>query len=164
MFVTPEFCIYKHCLQFLFAVKMVPRESEDNAYANFWDDRQRALLYAMTLFFFRKIVCALWLTERRVCIRVCKHGCDVKMFCFSRTNHVSTNLKKFLTSKLDKVTLFTHSFVSWNLENLYKQAESIFFAKADILSQKNPYFWKASFCKTRTDYACKTSRTRLWDW
>ena len=33
---------------------MVPRESEDNAYANFWDDRQRALLFAMTLFFFIK--------------------------------------------------------------------------------------------------------------
>ena len=74
-----------------------------------------------------KIVRALWLAERRVCMRVCKHGCDVKMFCFSRANHVSTNLKKFLSSKLDKVTLFTHSFVGWNLENLYKQAVSIFF-------------------------------------
>ena len=49
--------------------------------------------------------------ERRVCMRVCKHGCDVKIFCFSRANHISTNLKKFLSSKLDKVTLFTHSFV-----------------------------------------------------
>jgi len=29
-------------------------------------------------------------------MRVCKHGCDVKMFCFSRANHASTNLKKFL--------------------------------------------------------------------
>ena len=28
----------------------------------------------------------------RVCITVCKHGCDVKMFCFSRANHASTNL------------------------------------------------------------------------
>ena len=27
---------------------MVPRESEDNAYTNLWDDRQGALLYAMT--------------------------------------------------------------------------------------------------------------------
>ena len=44
-------------------------------------------------------------------MRVCKHGCDVKMFYFSRANHVSMNLKKFLSSKLDKVTLFTHSFV-----------------------------------------------------
>ena len=25
-----------------------------------------------------KIVHALWLAERRVCLRVCKHGCDVK--------------------------------------------------------------------------------------
>ena len=56
------------------------------------------------------------------CMRVCKHRCDVKMFFFSRANHASTNLKKFLSSKLDKFTLFTHSFVSWSLENLYKQA------------------------------------------
>ena len=68
-----------------------------------------------------KIVCALWLAERSICRRVCKHGCDLKMFCFSRTNHASTNLKKFLSRKLDEFTLFTHSLVGWNLENLYKQ-------------------------------------------
>ena len=28
-------------------------------------------------------------------MRVCKHGFDVEMFCFSRANHASTNLKKF---------------------------------------------------------------------
>ena len=27
-----------------------------------------------------KMVRALWLAERRVCMRVCKHGCDVKNF------------------------------------------------------------------------------------
>ena len=111
-----------------------------------------------------KIVRALWLAERRVCMRVCKHGCDVKMFCFSRANHVSTNLKKFLSSKLDKVTLFTHSFVGWNLENLYKQAVSTFFRLSWHFKREKSVFWKASFCKTRTDYACKTSCTRLWDW
>ena len=41
---------------------------------------------------------------------LCKYGCDngceyVKMFCFSRANHASTNLKKFLSQKLDKFTL-----------------------------------------------------------
>ena len=84
--------------------------------------------WTISIYKIAKIVRALWSAERRVCMRVCKHGCDVKMFCFSRANHVSTNLKKFLTSKLDKVTLFTHSFVGWNLENLYKQAVSIFFS------------------------------------
>ena len=60
-------------------------------------------------------------------MRVCKHDFDVKMFCFSRANHASTNLKKFSSSKLDKFTLFTHSFVGWNLENRYKEGVSIFF-------------------------------------
>ena len=49
------------------------------------------------------------------------------MFCFSRANHASTNLKKLSSSKLDKFTLFTHSFVGWNLENRYKEGVSIFF-------------------------------------
>ena len=91
-----------------------------------------------------KIVHALWLAERSACMRVCKHGCALKMFCFSRANHATTNLKKFSSSKLDKFTLFTHSFVGWNLENLYKQAVSTFF---QILSEKNPYFGKHLFAK-----------------
>ena len=73
-----------------------------------------------------KIVRALWLAERSVCMRVCKHGCGVKLFGFSRANHASTNLKKFSSSKLDKFALFTHSFVGWNMENRYKEGESIF--------------------------------------
>ena len=68
------------------------------------------------------------------------------MFCFSHANHIRTNLKKFFSSKLDKATLFTHSFDSWNLENLYKQAVN-FFAKADILSKKNLYFGMHLFAK-----------------
>ena len=54
-----------------------------------------------------KIVWVLWLAERSVYMRVCKHGCDVtKMFCFSWANHTSANLKKFFSSKLNKFTLF----------------------------------------------------------
>ena len=76
-----------------------------------------------------KKVSALWLAERSVCRRVCQQiGCGVKMFCYSRANHASTNLKKFSSSKLDKFTLFTHSSVGWNLENRYKEGMSIFFA------------------------------------
>ena len=55
-------------------------------------------------------------------MRVCKHGCGVKLFGFSLANHTSMNLKKFLSSKLDKFTLL-------------------------ILSEKNPYFAKHLFAK-----------------
>ena len=98
----------------------------------------------------------LWLAKRSFCVRVCKHGCGVKMFCFSRANHASTDLKKFSTSKLNKFTLFTHSFVGWNLENRYKGVSIIFCLRWHFKREKS-IFWKASFCKTRIDYACKTS-------
>ena len=35
------------CLQFLLEVKMAPRETENNAYANSWGDKQRALWYVI---------------------------------------------------------------------------------------------------------------------
>ena len=111
-----------------------------------------------------KIVRALWLAERIVCVRVCKHGCGVKLFCFSRANHASMNLKNFSSSKLDKFNLFTHSFVGWNLENRYKESVSIFFRFIWHFKREKSVFWKASFYKTRTDYECKTSWTRLCDW
>ena len=117
----------------------------------------RNLFYKIT-----KIVRALWLAERSVCMRVCKHGCGVKLFGFSCPNHASMNLKKFSSSKLNKFTLFTHSFVGWNLENRYKESVSIFFfCLSWHFKREKSVFWKASLCKTRTDYACKTSGTRL---
>ena len=75
-----------------------------------------------------KIERALWLAEKSVCMRVFKHGCDVKMFCFSRANHASTNLKTFLSSKLDKFTLFTHSSAeTWKIfTNLFSEFYGIF--------------------------------------
>ena len=39
--------LHKHFLQFLVGVKMAPRETENNAYAKFWGDKQRALWYVM---------------------------------------------------------------------------------------------------------------------
>ena len=41
---------HKHCLQFLLGVKMAPNETEDNSYAKFWGDEQRALRYALVFF------------------------------------------------------------------------------------------------------------------
>ena len=41
--------------------------------------------------------------ECLICMRVCKHGCDVKMFCFSCANHASMNLKKVFMFKTQQV-------------------------------------------------------------
>ena len=47
-------------------------------------------------------------------MRVRKPGCDIKnVFCFSRANRKSTNLKKKVFElKIDNFTLFTH-FPRW---------------------------------------------------
>ena len=66
-------------------------------------------VYTKNYYKITKIVRALWLAERSVCMRVCKHGCGVKMFCFSRANHPSTNLKKVLSWKARQV-YFIHPF------------------------------------------------------
>ena len=49
LFVCHLKILHKHCLQFLdlLAVKMAPRETENNAYAKFWADKQRAFWHVM---------------------------------------------------------------------------------------------------------------------
>ena len=47
LFVCHSNIWHKHCLKFLLGVKMAPRETENNAYAKFWGDKQRALWYVM---------------------------------------------------------------------------------------------------------------------
>ena len=49
LFVWHPKILHKHCLQFLLGVKMAPRETEDNAYAKFCVDKQRALWYFTVL-------------------------------------------------------------------------------------------------------------------
>ena len=44
--------ILHSCLQFLLGVKMAPRETENNAYAKCWGDKQRALWYFLEWFKF----------------------------------------------------------------------------------------------------------------
>ena len=47
LFVCHPQILHKNCLEFLLRVKMAPRETENNAYAKFWGDKQRALWYVM---------------------------------------------------------------------------------------------------------------------
>ena len=43
LFVCHPTILHKHCLQFLLGVKMAPRETENNAYAKLWGDKQNQL-------------------------------------------------------------------------------------------------------------------------
>ena len=47
LFVCNTKILHKHCLQFLLGVNMAPSETENNACAKFWGDKQRALWYVM---------------------------------------------------------------------------------------------------------------------
>ena len=49
LFVCHPQILHKNCLQFLLGVKMAPRETEDNSYAKFGGDKQRALWYVMVV-------------------------------------------------------------------------------------------------------------------
>ena len=99
-----------------------------------------------TFYKITKIVGALWLAERRVCMRVCKNGC----------NHASTNLKKVWSWKTRQVCFIYPFPRRFKLErSLETCCDNFFFAWADILSDKNPYFGKHLFCKIKTDYAYK---------
>ena len=49
LFVCHPKILHKHCLQFLLGVKMAPRETENNAYAKFWGEKQGAL-WCVTVF------------------------------------------------------------------------------------------------------------------
>ena len=50
LFVCHPNTLRNHCRQFLLGVKMAPRETENNAYSNFWGVKQRALWYVMVFY------------------------------------------------------------------------------------------------------------------
>ena len=49
LFVCHPTILHKHCLQFLLVAKMALRETENNAYAKFWDDNKEH--YGMLWYF-----------------------------------------------------------------------------------------------------------------
>ena len=65
LFVWHPEIFHKYCLQFLLGVKITRRETENNAYAKFWGNKQRALWYVM-LFSWS----GLFFNERNQCVPV----------------------------------------------------------------------------------------------
>ena len=101
----------------------------------------------MALYKIAKIVCALWLAERRVCMRVCKHGSDVKMFAFSALVTQARIWKSFWVQNSTRLLYLPipSSAETWKI--FTNKLCQFFFAKADILSEKIPYFGKHLFAK-----------------
>ena len=78
------------------------------------------------------------------------------MFCFSCANHASTKLRKVLSWKTRQV-YFIYPFPRrLKLEKSLETFCVYFFSLGlPLLSEKNSYFGKHLFCKTKTDYTCK---------
>ena len=83
----------------------------------------------MILFYkITNIVRALWLAERSVCMRVCKQGCGVKLFGFSRANHASTIWK---SSRVQNSTSLLYLAIPSSAETwkiVTKKVSQFFFA------------------------------------
>ena len=83
---------YVSCLHGLYKLSWIRKERKPITGA--WTNH----IYKIT-----KIVRTLWLAERSVCMRVCKHGCGVKLLGFSRANHASTKFEKVFEFKTRQV-------------------------------------------------------------
>ena len=96
--------IYENC-----RVKNYMKEDHRSCRRNFCSWEKKA--FCSCVYKTTKIVCALWLAKRSVCImRVCKHGCGVKMFCSSRAKSRKHEFEKVFKFKTPKV-YFIYSFL-----------------------------------------------------
>ena len=79
---------------------------------------------------------------------VCKHGCAVKTFCFSRANYASTNLKMFSSIKTRQV-YFIYPFLRRLRLGKSLQRRCVNFSSLELtfLSEKNSNFGKHLFAK-----------------
>ena len=105
-----------------------------------------------------KIICVLWLAERRICMRVCKHSCDIKIFCLFARLSCKHEFEKGFELKNSTSLLYLPIFSYVETWKIFRNMLCQFaFPWADILSKKNLHFGKHLFCKTKTesDYAYK---------
>ena len=132
--------------------KMFACGQNKTRYRSYWtdiDDQYSAWNYVIgttTLYKITEIVCALWLTERSVCMRVCKHGFDMRCFAF-RANHASTNSERVLVIKTRQV-YFIYSFLRrLKLGKSFQRSWVNFFRLSWHFKRENPYFGQFLFAK-----------------
>ena len=106
---------------------------------------RKTWLSNLPLYKITKIVRVLWLAERSVCTRVCKHGCDVRWFAI---RELITHARIWSLLYL----LIPSSAETWKIFS--NKLCQLFFRASWHFKREKSVFWKASFCKTRTNYAC----------
>ena len=91
---------------------------------------------------------ALWLVERRVCIRVCKHGCDVKMFCFSPANQAWIGKNFWVGNSTSLLYLPIHSSAeTWKI---FTNMLCEFFLRLSWhFKREKSVFWTAHFMQNK---------------
>ena len=87
-----------------------------------------------------KIVRALWLAERNVCMRVRKHGCDVRCFAFRALITQSRIWKSFSDQNSTSLLYLPIPFAGW--KSLQTSCVNFF-----ALKLKNPYLGKHLLAK-----------------
>ena len=100
----------------------------------------------------------LWLAERHVCIR--EHGCDLRYFAFRvliTQARIWKSLKSFLVENSTSL-LYLPIPLSDETWKIFTNMLCQFLFSLTLTFYANPYFGMHLFFKTRTDYACKTSR------
>ena len=68
------------------------------------------------------------MAERNVCMRVCRHGCVVKKFCFSRANHAKLEFEKVFELKTRQVYFIYPFLRRLKLGKSLQRRAVIFFA------------------------------------
>ena len=121
-------------------------------------------LYKKLVFFYKitMIVRTLLLAERSVCMRVCKHGCDMRCFAFCALIMQARIWKSFSDQNSTSLLLFTHSFVGWNVENLLIETSCVtFFGLSWHFKREKSVFLESIFLQNKNwlcmqDFVYKT--------
>ena len=129
LFVCRPKIFHKHCLQFLLGVKMTSRETENNAYANFWGDKQRALWYVMV---FSGVVnwsklCS-WGGRVSTLPIILKVRCNISPFGWGKFQPSAVIKKDFLGFKLKRGKSHTSTFSAYCCDPPSEQHTNLWFS------------------------------------
>ena len=95
------------------------------------------------------MVRALWLAEKSVCMRVCKHGCDVRCFAF-RALITQARIWKRFSDQNSTSSLYLpipSSAETWKI--FTNKLCQLFFRLSWHFKREKSVFWKASFAKQK---------------